>query len=545
MGTNHWRRGLARGIAGLAFLAVAGCAAVPEPLTADEIRSRIEGDRAALLKGQEPVAKPITLSEAIARAVKHNLDHKIKVMESALAQGELDFARWELLPRVVADAGYTTRSNEAGSSSKSLINGKQSLESSTSSDKAYPTADLTVTWNVLDFGVSWLRGKQLADRKLIAEERRRKVVHNIVQDVRTAYWKVVSAQRLLPKVEALEVEARAAIEASKTAESRRLRAANEALDYQMGLLETVREIGALKRDLVLAKAELASLMNLAPGTPFQVAAPDTSVFAIPELPAGGIDGLQEAALRNRPELREEDYNERISVLETRKAILRMLPGIELNTDIEYSGNSFLYNQHWVEGGVKLTWNLMNLLSGFENMSLNEAKEELVRQRRIALSMAAMTQVSVAMLRYNQAREDFKLAYEMAEVAGRLKGQADSARQVRAESALESIRRASKAIFVELQRDSSYSELQNAAGRIQVSVGADPLPESIGSDDLPTLAAAIDRSLDAWRENKPSLLAEQPRRSDDRPAEQAVAAPAETARDESWVGWLKAQITPPQ
>ncbi|WP_244442591.1 TolC family protein [Azospirillum lipoferum] len=66
------------------------------------------------------------------------------------------------------------------------------------------TGDLGFTWNVLDFGVSYLRARQSSNLVLVADERRRRVVQGILQDVRTAYWRAVAAERLLERIEPLE-----------------------------------------------------------------------------------------------------------------------------------------------------------------------------------------------------------------------------------------------------------------------------------------------------------------------------------------------------
>ena len=48
-----------------------------------------------------------------------------------------------------------------------------------------------MSWNLLDFGVSYYRARQQADQVLIAEERKRKVVQNILADTRNAYWRAL------------------------------------------------------------------------------------------------------------------------------------------------------------------------------------------------------------------------------------------------------------------------------------------------------------------------------------------------------------------
>ena len=147
-------KGMASLVAGAMVLVLAGCGASPDPMTLDEQATRVAEDRTVLFAEQEPITKPITLYEAMARALKYNLDHRLKLMENALARKRLTSANLSLLPSLTAEAGYSGRNNFSGSNSRSLLTGVESLESSTSSDRDLQTFDLTMSWNILDFGVS-------------------------------------------------------------------------------------------------------------------------------------------------------------------------------------------------------------------------------------------------------------------------------------------------------------------------------------------------------------------------------------------------------
>ena len=142
--------------------ALAACA-TPEPLMEEQIDARVAADREALAMEQEPMTGPVTLEEALARALKHNLDHRLKAMETALAQGGVDLAHWDLLPRLTANAGYTARNKEAASSSRSVLTGTQSLEPSMSSDKEHETASLSMVWKRTRFRRD-LSARQATDR---------------------------------------------------------------------------------------------------------------------------------------------------------------------------------------------------------------------------------------------------------------------------------------------------------------------------------------------------------------------------------------------
>lgn len=492
-GAGLWRRSALAVTVG-ALLFTSGCAVSPKPLTLAENSERAEQDLKALFADQEPVNGPVTLYEAMARAIKYNLDHRLKAMEQALSQQQLDLANIEMMPKVMANAGYHDRDKVLASSSEDVRTGATSLATSTSQEQVRRTSDLTFTWNILDFGVSYIRAQQEADRALIAEERRRKVIHNIIQDVRSAYWRAVSAERLLARIDPLLERVAAALEDSRRIETRKLRRPMDALTYQRTLLDTLRQLQTLRRELVVAKTQLAAMMNVAPGSDFELAAP--ADWFKPVVPMS-VAELEEMALIKRPELREETYQTRISAKETRKAILEMLPGISLYNGWNYDSNDYLYHNHWRESGARISWNLMNLFSAPQRLDVAGALKDVTRTRRLALSMAVLTQVHVAYQRLAEAREEFRINDELSGVEERIFDQLEAERRTARTGELEAIRGALNAVIGQLRRDMAYAEMQNAAGRLLVSVGLDPLPETIPADDVDTLATAIKRHMSGW------------------------------------------------
>ena len=87
--------------AALATAVLAGCAIHPRPLTLEQREATLATDSSAMFADQAPVTGPITLDEAMARALKYNLDHRVKLMEEALAQRQLDLSKFDLLPQLV------------------------------------------------------------------------------------------------------------------------------------------------------------------------------------------------------------------------------------------------------------------------------------------------------------------------------------------------------------------------------------------------------------------------------------------------------------
>ncbi len=178
------------------LLFLTGCALSPKPFTQDEVKKRVAEDTAGMYLNQEPINGPVSVEEAIARTLKYNLDYRLKRMESALELGLTGQAAYDMLPKLLTSAGYRTRQNSPGGTSIGILDRMVSLRPSTAVRPHHAQGAAEFSWNLLDFGVSYFRARQQADKFLIAEERRRKVIQNMVQDVRTSFWRALGAQRL-------------------------------------------------------------------------------------------------------------------------------------------------------------------------------------------------------------------------------------------------------------------------------------------------------------------------------------------------------------
>jgi outer membrane protein TolC len=481
----------------LALVVLAGCSGIkPQPLTPEDMSAKVNASLNDMYKGQEAVAGPISLYEAMARAIKYNLDHRLKLMEQALGRHRLSSAKLSLLPKLVSDARADGRSNRSGASSRSLLSGNESLEPSTSQDRTVYTYGLEMSWNILDFGMSYVRAQQESDRGLILEERRRKVIHNIIQDVRLAYWKAVSAQRLLKRIDPLTKRVEQALEKARQVESKRLQAPRASLLYRRDLLQVLREMESLRRDLMTAKTSLAALMNLPLDTKFSLA--DQSGAKGQPMFQYDLSSVEQYALFNRPEMREEVYQDRISRREVTRQLLQTLPGLEFTGGWNYDSNSFNYNDDWFSWSTALTGNLFDIFTMNTRMATAEATTDVVCARRMALSMAILSQVRISWLRFSQAKREYGLANELHGVVSALLEQSHAEVATGAKGELSAVKSMADAVVAELIRDTAYSELKASMGRFLVSAGVDPLPGTIQSHDLDAIAEALRRRDDSWK-----------------------------------------------
>lgn len=477
-------------------LFLTGCGSLaPVPYTQEEVKDRVAQDRLRMYADQDPITEPITFHEAAARALKYNLDYKLKLMENALSKSLHEVSTYEMLPRVVAGAGYVWRSNDSGGRSIGIEDGLETLRPSTSQERERTLANLTFSWNVLDFGVSYYRAQQKADQVLMAEERRRKVVQNVLQDVRNSYWRALGAQKLIGRVDALLERVHKALANAKQVEKEGLMPQAEVLAYQRALLDAVNLLTLRRQDLELARAELSALMSVAPGTSYTLAA--EKELLLPPVPAN-VDELEIMALEKRPEIMEEWYRRRVTETDIKAAKLLLWPNLSVDAGPQYDSNRFNYNSNWVDVGARLSWNILKLTQYPALQRAQEHQNQTDDMRRMALSMAVLTQVRVGVQRYGLSLAELEFAEESLRVDQRLHHLAKAAELSRFDSELALIRSEARALLAEYQRYASYSNAHAAWGRVYNSVGLDVLPEAVDSHDVKKLAVVMEETMAQWQ-----------------------------------------------
>ncbi|MGL4496413.1 MAG: TolC family protein, partial [Beijerinckiaceae bacterium] len=444
-----------------------------EPLDQQALAKMADDNLSRVVAGQEPVRGTIDVYEAIARALKYNLDQRVELMQQAVKLRELNLASYQGLPNIVAGSGYAGRDNTLASSSESILTGRQSLEPSTSSERNNVVADITLSWNILDFGLSYVRAQQAADQVLIQQEARRRALNRIVEDVRTSYWRAIASERLLSRLGALEAKTRKAIADSRALSAERQTSPVAALTYERELLEIRREAQRIEGELRVARSQLAALMNLPPDARFRLSG------------GGGAMGgghahmdprkLVRVALMNRPETRDIAYRLRINEKESDAALLELLPGINVFIGANTDANKFLFHSNWIGWGAKATWNLMKVFQYPAKKEVIDAQGRMLDERSLAMTMAIMTQVHVSRARHAHARKELATAAQLRDVQRRLLANIRAAAVTDRTSEQTLIREEMNVLVSEVRYDLAYANLQNAYANIYASLGLDAFP----------------------------------------------------------------------
>lgn len=462
----------------VASFVITGCAIKPEAMLKEDVKLMIKKDLSTLSEVVQPVTKPISLDEAIDRGLNHNLQKRVKILETALSHQQLDLVYYDMLPSLTASAGYSERNNYAGSASTTFDeNGNpRPLDAnpsySISQDKERTTSDLTFSWNILDFGLSYVRAQQQADKFLIAQEKQKKVEHNLTQEIRRAYYQAVSSQDLLKRIQPMMVEVKKALSDSKQIQNQRVsKSPMESLSYQRELLDILRSLHTLESSLISAKIELAELMGLKPGIIFDLADKVEKNYDIPQIDMS-LDEMELIALENRPELAESRYQERISEKEITAAKLKLLPGINLSTSLSYENSDYLLNNDWYSYGANVSWNLLNVFKASEMNKLAKTQVEIAKEQNLALSMAVLSQVHLSIIKFNQAKKEYLLSKDYLNVADDIYKLVEVENDLNINSRLVLIKEKLNHILATLRYSSSYANVQNSYGRIFASIGVD-------------------------------------------------------------------------
>lgn len=464
---------------GAACLMLAGCAVEPQPLTPEERDRRTVSDLRLLRDIEFVPTGPISLNEAIARAVSFNLERRVKEIEREISEAELETKSYDMLPALEID-GARNKTSDALTSTD---------------DPQTRTASAGVTWNVLDLGVSYARAKQSADKTLIARENERKALQDIARDVRTAYWRAVGAQRLMDQVETLSQNIQVAMRESREMERTGANDVVKSVAYRREIVESVREALTIQRELREARGELSKLLNIRPGVDFTLVGVSLDAN-MPSLPMS-LPEMEAYAIANRPEIRVEDYNERISEWQAREAMFDMLPGLKVSAAKNYSSDAFNLSPNWISTGFQLGMNIFDLFSGSSRMEEADRRRELARSQRLALTLAVMTQTHMSYIRFRNATQQMRLAREVASADRRLSVLVASDTDFANTDYLEAVQVATRRLRSEADEHRARVELIAAHSDMMHSVGLDAFPRDMRVANLDQLIGEVAKVTAKW------------------------------------------------
>ena len=354
----------------------------------------------------------------------------------------------------------------------------------------------------MDFGLSYVRAGQQADKYLISKELERKAIHNLTKEVIYAYWKTISADELLAEINPLMERVNTALDDYEYIEELLISSPMDALLYQKELLDVLQILNTQRRALMDSRAQLSKLMGLLPDQEYVLVPTEKPLTELNMT----LEEQEEAALFFKPELLEIRYQEKVTAKEARASMLSLLPSLKFNATWSYDSNDYLLNKENTEYGAVFGANLLNIFQAGNINDVNKINKKLNEEQRLAVSMTVLSQVHIANISYAQSLREYSNAKHYLNVAQRINDLISNAQKISRFGELEIIRERASLLVSRLRNDIAYAEMQYSLGTLYSSVGMNFTPENLAEISDVELALALKDNLNKWTKKYNSFVA---------------------------------------
>lgn len=468
----------------------------PDQRRAESMKADLETLRSAL--PEVDFSEPLKLNQVIKLALQNNLDLRVKKMQELIADSDAVEAKFKVLPRLDLNATTATRDkfdvhNQEGIDANDNLTGVTTVASSISEFKTTHKGSLSLAFDTLDLGISYIKARQSS---LIAEtvrQQRARQAQNLALDVTEAYWKAALAEDALDYVREVRRQVtrqHAALEAALDENSLNADSVKRLQRQLVGLELSVHD---LRSDIAGARLDLARLMGIHPNSKFTLGrqAIKDLLKTFPKPQQLDTAALERYALLHRPELFERDLDVEVRRELVRASLLSMFPGLNFSLGANYDKNSLLRHNEWNSAAVSLSWNLLALPAQYQAWKSSKKGVTESEINRLAISEGVMAQTHLAILEYGIAVTRFKLNEQSYDLADEILEITRERRRAGKSSLLREAQDLIENMQTKLRRDQTVVDLIVANRRLLVAVGMDPLKwgESMFAQGLATTDAA--------------------------------------------------------
>jgi hypothetical protein len=266
-----------------------------------------------------------------------------------------------------------------------------------------------------------------------------------------------------------------------------------ALTNERELVRVSAAIKSLQREVAISKTELAVLMGVSPDTEFELVS-DADMQLPDELTLSSEDMITRA-VRDRIELHEVWYQQRINKREANAALLELLPGLQAFVGGNINSNSYLLNADWISWGAKASWNLLKIFQYPAKSGVINHKDKVLEARALATTMSVMAQVHISRINYVQRQRELAAIADLRSVQERLMRQL----RIEAEANLVSenvlLREELATLVAEAKYDIAFASLQAAYANVYATIGWNPFEDMNPKISLEEMSLFLG---DRWR-----------------------------------------------
>jgi multidrug efflux system outer membrane protein len=380
-----------------------------------------------------------------------------------------------MLPELSFSGNLAYRNNYSISEYEDIYTGNKVLGTSTNQEKATKIMDIRLSWNILDFGLSYLRARQSAVGTEIKRMERIRQAQKLALDLSAAYWKAVLTVKDLERVRAIESEATEyKVKADALVAQKRLDPLiARSIEKQVSDLSITAN--TLQSEISGVRIELARMMGLPPVTRFELSGESNAEGYAENMPDSSkldLRRLEIISLNNRPELFSADLEEKVRQDEARSVLLSMFPSIRLDAGQNFDYNTFLANNTWTSVGIGVAENFLALPSKYMTWKAKNKTITLVKVQRLMLTAGIIAQVHIAVQDYRTKEKQFKLYNNAWLITEDLLNMSRERNKLGTVTDIHITQRMMETVVAKLQRDRSLTDLLNAYNMLLVTLGLD-------------------------------------------------------------------------
>jgi outer membrane protein TolC len=332
-----------------------------------------------------------------------------------------------------------------------------------------------------------------------ARYQRVRVAQKLVSNIKGAFYRLLALNMALPKAKNLVGDRFRIVQDLDSLARQGLIDAQEKVYARDMLAQARRVLVDVQVGIEKQRELLAASLNICP----------TSCFTLQgdllPLPQSCLDPckLEKIALVNRPEAYQADLAHLSSIDEYKRLIVKCFPRVEGYLGYYRDENKFLLHNDWADGGMRITWDLMEFTADL--FQKESASNKMVKtERETALvSMGILSQVKIAAMDAISAIEEYKKLSSLVSGAREKLRIARDVEEIKEREAREKViridRQAARADMLEadIKRIMAAGEAHGALAELDATVGVNypiGMADSPPKGSTPTIAVATQRAL---------------------------------------------------
>ncbi len=363
----------------------------------------------------------LTLHDARRIALTNSLDIQTAIWKERVKGQEAFSQRVRMLPKLEFEYDLTIR--DRLQYSRSDVLGKEGLweavgpgsgtgvtNFSTGRERGERRWKAKLKWSPMDAAMARYLARKKYNEATSSRYQRVRTAQKITAQVTAAFYRLLTASTALPKANRLVADREAIVRDMEalgrwksTDLGKGLVSKEDYFDARKSLERARKRLGELHVNLGQQRSLLAETMNVSPDSQITVRG---RMWPLPQY-SMDMYALERVALLNRPEAYQADLDHMSSIEEHRRLIVKLFPRVQGHLHYVRDENKYLLNKNFVDGGMKITWDLMKFTSDY--FKKNAAGDDIARtdRDRAAISLGILTDVRLRTLDVREAMDDYR------------------------------------------------------------------------------------------------------------------------------------------